>query len=316
MTARWLHSPNVDRLAILNLWWPAVALVVAAGGLVESLSFVQLYFLSAPHRWLTILLVIADPDRRGDRPWLLPVLAVLVGVTVWQLRDSLACLLLIDTLWNAWHFGGQHAGILRMYARKAGGPDRFATFEKHALRLLVTFVGCRVAVNTFGLTDDLRRWFEWADYAAFALVALLVVLEWTDRRADRPLKRLYLASVLTLFVALLVAVRAQADPWIAGLAIASALVHAVEYFAIVSLYAGRRQSTATGFMASVSAFWPAVIGGLVLVIGWLGVASESNGFVYVWALINLAAAYLHYAFDGLIWKLRRPGTATALGVSS
>jgi hypothetical protein len=31
---------------------------------------------------------------------------------------------MIDYVWNAWHFGSQHAGGLRMYARKVGGgPD-------------------------------------------------------------------------------------------------------------------------------------------------------------------------------------------------
>jgi hypothetical protein len=34
----------------------------------------------------------------------------------------------------------------------------------------------------------------------------------------------------------------------------------------------------------------------------------------LWVGANLWAAFLHYAYDGTIWKLRRPETAKALGV--
>jgi hypothetical protein len=31
---------------------------------------------------------------------------------------------------------------------------------------------------------------------------------------------------------------------------------------------------------------------------------------------NIWAAFLHYAYDGMIWKLRRPETAKALGATA
>ena len=37
-------------------------------------------------------------------------------------------------------------------------------------------------------------------------------------------------------------------------------------------------------------------------------------FVELWAAINIWVAFLHYAYDGMIWKLRRPETARSLGV--
>ena len=40
-----------------------------------------------------------------------------------------------------------------------------------------------------------------------------------------------------------------------------------------------------------------------------------NGILVLWQGMNLWAAFVHYAFDGMIWKLRRPETAAALGVS-
>ena len=43
-------------------------------------------------------------------------------------------------------------------------------------------------------------------------------------------------------------------------------------------------------------------------------AHPDSGAVVFWQGPNLWAALVHYAYDGMIWKLRRPETARALGV--
>ena len=45
-------------------------------------------------------------------------------------------------------------------------------------------------------------------------------------------------------------------------------------------------------------------------------ARPDSRFAVAWQGLNLWAAMVHYAFDGMIWKLRRPETAAALGVTS
>ena len=56
----------------------------------------------------------------------------------------------------------------------------------------------------------------------------------------------------------------------------------------------------------------------VLALGSIGVwmAPPDSGLVVLWQGLNLWAAFVHYAYDGMIWKLRRPETAAALGVSN
>ncbi len=49
------------------------------------------------------------------------------------------------------------------------------------------------------------------------------------------------------------------------------------------------------------------------VLGSTGVLLEGGPALEVWLGLNLWAALVHYAFDGMIWKLRRPETARALG---
>lgn len=76
-------------------------------------------FLTTPHRWITLILVATDPDRRGGRSWLfvsiaLIALVVVLGEYIWTGRFW--CLAVIDYVWNYWHYD-QHGGVFRMYSR-------------------------------------------------------------------------------------------------------------------------------------------------------------------------------------------------------
>src|SRR5688572_15043674 len=121
----WIVSPAFDLLFLANVGW-LLALVpgfVSAEG-TPHIEFWQLYFITAPHRWITLLLVAADPDRREGRTGLFVALAVLALAAVAGVKlftGAFVCLLLIDYVWNGWHFASQHFGVLRIYARKAGG---------------------------------------------------------------------------------------------------------------------------------------------------------------------------------------------------
>ena len=45
-------------------------------------------------------------------------------------------------------------------------------------------------------------------------------------------------------------------------------------------------------------------------------ASPDSGLMIVWQGLNLWMSFVHYTYDGMIWKLRRPATAAALGVGA
>src|SRR6266404_2670047 len=67
--AGWIVSPAFDLLFLANLPW----LLALVPGFVSSegtphIAFWQLYFLTTPHRWITLFLVALDPDRREGRP--------------------------------------------------------------------------------------------------------------------------------------------------------------------------------------------------------------------------------------------------------
>src|SRR5947199_10652163 len=101
-TAGWIVSPASDLLFLANLPWLLALLpgFVATEG-TPHIAFWQLYFLTTPHRWITLLLVALDPDRREGRPGRFLVIALLGLVAVMSVKlttGAFVCLLLVDYL--------------------------------------------------------------------------------------------------------------------------------------------------------------------------------------------------------------------------
>src|SRR5262245_9715448 len=259
-TAGWLVSPAFDLLFLCNVGW---VLALLPGYLADDgtphVEFWQVYFVTTPHRWLTLLLVALDPDRREGRGRLflsLALAAAAVVVGVYFCWGGFLCLMLVDYLWNGWHFASQHAGILRVYSRKAGGG--WPRLERHGLRLFVCYVVARTAGWTTGWLQTWPAGSEVLgalDLAGLGLPALLVSLE-LAARPRRPAKLCYLASVCGLYGSLLWALRSDDRTFVLTLTTASALFHATEYLALVSHYAWRRRSEGSaGFFRMLADHW-------------------------------------------------------------
>ncbi len=315
----WLVSPAFDLAFLANWGWLLAFLpfYVGSTGTVH-LEFWQVYFLTAPHRWLTLLLVASDPERREGRGGLFAAIALaaaLVVGAVWIVTGGLACLAIVDFLWNAWHFGAQHAGVLRMYSRRAGGGR--PRWETWSVRLLVVYVSLRLAGWTTGWVEEVpaaRPVLDGFDLAAITPAALLWIWDAVRVSGDRLAKFSYLSSVCGLYLALLAAVRLGWPALVLGLATAGALFHAVEYLAVVSLYASRRRAGGPALFRWFALHWWNWLAAYVVLLGLVGFVADRT-WAEPWLALNLWAAGLHYAYDGMIWKLRRPATAAALGVA-
>lgn len=316
----WLVSPAFDLFLVANLAWPLLLVPGVVTGTDTALDFWQVYFLTLPHRWLTLVLVATDPDRRAgiDRRLVgAAAIALVVVVGVLLGTGGLTCLAVVDFAWNAWHFGAQHAGVLRMYSRKAGLPP--SRSERWAVRGLVTYTLSRTVGWAVGWVEPGTSWgalLTAADVAALAcpvgLLAQTVVRgRWTAGRTA------YLASVTALYAGLLGSIMADASTLTLALTTAAAAFHAAEYLAIVTVYArGRTAHGSGGRFRKLAENWGACLGVYVLALGFLGVVAEqpSAGLGEAWLALNTWAALVHYSFDGLIWKLRQPATARALSV--
>lgn len=317
-----MAGPAFDLLFLANLGWPLLLLpgLLPEGSRELHTEFWAVYFLIAPHRWLTLVLVATDPDRREGRGPLfvgLAVAAAAVVAAVYAFTGAFVCLAVLDYLWNAWHFASQHQGVLRLYDRKCGGGLQW--LERHGLRLFLTYTLVRTVGWVTGWLDgDARQGLGLADLALLTVPVALLGANLRVLSRRRLPKLVYLTSVLTLYGLLLLALRNDWQGGVIALTAAASLFHATEYLAVVSHYArGRKRGGSPGLFHRMAGLWLGLLGAYAVLLGLVGawMADPTAGVPSLWIGMNLWAAFLHYAYDGLIWKLRRPATAAALGAT-
>ena len=319
----WIVSPAFDLLFIANLGWLLLLLPGMSTRTETTLDFWQIYFLTLPHRWVTLVLVLLDPDRRGGRGFSLLLigsgLMIFVG-GVWLGTGAFTCLAVIDYVWNAWHFAAQHAGVLRIYSKKVGGGSLF--LERYGVRFFVTYAALRSAGWATGwleADETSMGWLQGVDIIVLCVPATLVLSALLSLNRARIAKTVYLCSVCGLYAALIYCLSYRLAGWVVVLATASGLFHAVEYLAVVTHYASRRRTVGSdGPFRVVARSWLSYLGIYLAVLGSAGVwlAREDGPAFQLWQGLNLWMALVHYAYDGMIWKLRRPETSRALGADN
>ena len=310
---RWLFGPWVDALLIANLAWPLLVLLQAGEGFGSrpGLQFWQVYYVTTPHRWITLAIVFLDRERFRERRRVFLGLAACAAVLCLGVRLStgaLTCLLTIDFLWNAWHFASQHHGIYRIYSRlNSPAPSTAMNVEKWAMRGFLVYVILRVVSATWS-DQTLQDYLGTCDWIVLIVPAWLIARD-VAQTGFAASRTLYLASVMVLYVSMLWAVHEQRTGLLLGLATASALFHALEYLAIVS-WSVRQRHTATrgrmGFLGYLVPRWSIALAVFVLILGAGGWLMEQH-LMETWLFLNVMVAFLHYAYDGLIWR-RRPAS--------
>ncbi len=316
----WIISPLADLLLFANVSWLVLLVVALTHPSDSPVEFWVIYYLTVPHRWITLVLVATDPDRRAGRQGQMLAVAGLAAVGVGGVflgTGELLCLAAIDYVWNAWHFASQHAGVLRIYGRKCGGG--WAGLERWGMRLFITYVALRAAGWTTGWLETNQLFpsgLGWSDMAVLTLPLVLLGSQLPQLTAAHIGKLVYLSSVCGLYSGFLLSLHYRWTPGIIALATAASLFHAVEYLTLVTHYARQRRTIGSdGTFRRLAQGWLTFLAVFVLSLGSIGVylTDPANGWNTAWLGINLWAAFLHYAYDGMIWKLRQPATAAALG---
>jgi len=278
---------------------------------------------SAVHQPLTLVLVYGDAARFA-RHKMLFVLVPLIGapIALFALIQHWSLLIPIAATWQIFHTLQQRYGFLRIQSRRAGvGSARSDA--------AVTWLPFLAAVSWVGATlshsDQLTRFLgalggrsqaairvatdalngAWWISSIFGVLALVAIVASVRSRTARPTpqraREELIASGVLLSTALAI------DP-VAGL-IAMVGAHAFEY-AIVTSHA----------LARSRALKPARAFGLVFVLlfvfaGVLELLSQVAPTIVTSGLL-LVVGLLHFTFDAVIWRLRRPETAAQLGLDA
>lgn len=325
----WLISPLVDTIFVANIVWPI--LVIASGNLYghpidEALGFTIAYFIIMPHRWITLALVFLDKKRieQDSRRYYMVGMSIILFACLTQLSlGTLTLLLAIDFLWTAWHFAAQHGGIARIYERQARPDSQTAgTLDKIVLRTLVLFAVMRLAGTSLPAIASGQEWLKWipplmvkmswCDWVVLAMPLGLIVRELIDFRPSAFGRFVYLTSVTTLYCLMIVAVRMEWTTVKIGCAAAGTFFHSIEYLAIVSWNVQKNKS-----LHAISPFRYLVPRWTMFLLFFMAFCALSafflkQPFFQLWVLVNLIISFMHYAYDGMIWKRPKKKSAPAM----
>jgi hypothetical protein len=339
----WLYDARTD-VALSWCWVPFFLVGISLGARDAALAqlLTAVLVISLLHQPLTLLLVYGDRTqfrmRRRLFTWAPPIAVVVlvigVGLNLWVIVP-------IAAIWNAVHTLQQRYGLLRIHARKSGygNPrlDRAVVFVPFTAVVVVAAVLPATAHQIDRLSAQIGGG-QNADAArqlvaarptlvvlsvplVLAAIAVLIAYARQERQAllrgeaDAG-KWVYLAGTLTLIGCACVNPAAGLVAYIAA--------HAIEYGIIVvrtmrSKYEtrpGRDNSGvgALGFLASSRRRRTALIVAFLAPIALLDVWSRNvlSPDVYLSAIYSIGL--LHFLYDAVIWKTRRPAVAASFGV--
>lgn len=306
---QWILSPWFDLLFVMNLMWPILFWIGYESDLAghSSLQFWQIYFVTTPHRWITLFIVLGDWNRFRERKTMflsLGAAIVAICLLVRSLTGALTCLLAVDYLWNAWHFASQHHGIYRIYERKANPECGVNSAQKWVFRLPLLYIISRI-VGWSWQFEMLDQAFLQLDYAVGGLLLIMMAAVWFNSSTSWA-QIGYLTSVLSLYLALLAAVHYSRPDMVLVLSTCSALFHATEYLAVISWNVKDREAKqkSNGPVRNFAPIWFLFLIMFVVVLGVAGWYADKY-WLKIWVTLNVIMAFLHYSYDGLIWR-RRP----------
>jgi len=287
-------------------------------------------------------------DQASAKAWLAPVILTIVAVASvavglqWPAQplraiDVIEACAIGAGVWNVWHVLQQKYGIFRMYAAKAGGggtpgwADRLLLWGTLPLAAAGAARGAQAVIDKIGaelallqpLVDALTS-SPWVMGGA-AVVALASVAPWMWFEARRPsVPRATMAlGVLALHGCFLFF-----DP--VKVYIAYATSHAVEYIVFLWAFQKRRYARPLAhgpLMGRIvrrghAAYWVALVLSCtaIYVVGfhsddfwlekpWRVAGLELWRWVFLWGLWQSLS---HFAWDGFLWKMRRPSTRANL----
>ncbi|QDU76818.1 hypothetical protein Pan97_38750 [Bremerella volcania] len=310
----WILGPWMDLLLIANVFWPMLVLIQYFDDVSsrQAIQFWQIYFITTPHRWSTLGLVLLDRNPYRARPrfflgFAIAVVLICVGIRIGT--GELTCLLAIDYAWNAWHFASQHHGIYRIYGRLAQARTFLPGWlEKIMLRAFMLYCIVRVAQVAIrpGTLSDFLVVLDWVVLILPCVVLFDCLWNWNRHSMGR---LVYLVSVVGLFSGMLWAIHSGFPAIVLALTTASAWFHASEYLAVV----GWRMHKQSGdgeidardrIFQWIASRWVFSLLIFVVVLGscsWL----FEHQFVETWLLLNVIVAFLHYGYDGSLWKKRK-----------
>ena len=312
----WIKDPQFD-LIYLAFGWIVVylAFTMFPNYFAEILIIVAVT--SFVHRHYTFALVYGQKEefeKRRKAYIALPILFLALAVSFYYM-NIFFILLAVSIVWTMYHTIAQKYGFTRIYSRKAGYGyawlDKgiiyswfvylfFALGERnrdllqqyHEGRTLIRFVGDYFHIFT------MISYVALAVAIAFTAIYIYVELKNWDK-ISLP-KNIFVFSVLLLYAIFF-------QSLIVGFLVFG-FSHALEYIAFVNLFVSskykKRQDTGSFFSKVTKRQW-LYAGIFTLMLAGVSFAGI-NINNYVLGLYITGSSFLHFIYDGWIWKVSKP----------
>ena len=175
--------------------------------------------------------------------------------------------------------------------RKVGGGWEW--LERWGVRGFVTYAAIRAAGWSTGWLEaetSALKWLHTIDLLMLMIPAALLLTNLAGWRRDRIGKLVYLGSVCLLYTGVLLSLWIGWARGIVTFAAAGSMFHAVEYLAVVTHYAHRREKVGSaGIFQSLARHWLQFLALYVLALGAAGawMSHPDNGILVLWQGMNL-----------------------------
>ena len=332
---RWIINPYSDALFFIATPVISLCLLLMANQYYssEKIALFVLAFFAVGHHLPGLMRAYGETDlfaRYKVRFIVSPI--VIASFVGWSVYNGHLGFFILLAVWDMWHFFMQHYGFMRIYDLKRHRPSRLGS--RLDWWVTATWFAFIIADSPHYLINFLERChrygfglYTWIDpldflvirdlifYAAVLVSVIYLVNIVLEYRNGVPIVIPKLAISITTFSTVYVAYIVLEDV-ILGYAI-TALAHDVQYFAIVWIYnngvlkrskrAGKRffRFLFNDGRLRIVGFY------ILLILGYGGIEATAratqNFVVYdIVKVIIATSAFLHYYYDGFIWKLRKP----------
>jgi hypothetical protein len=320
----WIKNPGTD-LTFFDFGWILVLIPLVLFKQHLSIIIISVLIVSYIHRHYTFALVYGDKEEFQKRKQIyifLPIIAVLATILSLYL-DAFKVLLVAAVLWNMYHTITQKYGITRIYSRKAGYGEAwidkgliyswflflfFALVEREK-EVISQYQSGSALLNYIG---DNLSYFTLASYFFFGIAIAFTLLfayqEFKNRHQINTPKIFFVISILLLYSIFFYSL-------IVGY-IVFAFSHALEYIAFVNIFVNskyKRKPESKSLVALASKkqwLYSSLFSLGIVAICLLGIKLNENAFeIYI-----VGSSFLHFIYDGLIWKVRRPEVGKPLDI--
>jgi hypothetical protein len=320
----WIKNPLSDSV-YFSFGWIVVFLALVLFQSHMGLIIVIVLLFNYVHRHYTMALVYGQKeefDKRKQVYIYLPIIAIIVTALSIYFK-VFPYLLTLSVLWTMYHSVAQKYGFTRIYSRKAGYGkgwiDKGILYSWFFYLFFAMIIYERSTLLKYKagrvIIGNLNNYMDYISTLSYALLAVSIVFtfiyiyeEIKNRKQISIPKNIFVVSTLSIYAIFF-------HSMVVGY-IVFGFSHAIEYIAFVNIFVGakyRKKPESNTFFSRVSKrqwLYSGVFSAVIIVLSLIGMKLDQNAFlIYI-----VGSSFLHFVYDGLIWKVRHPEVGKPLDI--